>query len=163
MRWLWYPHYKTSDSSTRAPAALCPCQCEFSRIMKTASQHPGILCYLGAPGCGLSVNSGIWQGCVILSCSELHFWGWNAIPHLVSHSANLLTPSCSASQSDWSLICLYMMQSSAKSLVFEAILSGRSFLFFLPIRLNLHGGHQMGFGIQVQKGGEVSWIKEVNS
>ena len=25
--------------------------------------------------------------------------------------------------------------------------------FFLPIRLNLRGGHQTGFGIQVQRGG----------
>ena len=44
---------------------------------------------------------------------------------LVSHSANLLRSSCSASQSDWSLICQYTMQSSAKRLVFEEILSGR--------------------------------------
>ena len=55
----------------------------------------------------------------------LHFWRWNAISQLVSHSANLLR-SFSASQSDWSLICLYTMESSAKCLVFEAILSGRS-------------------------------------
>ena len=27
------------------------------------------------------------------------------------------------------------------------------FSFFLPIRLNLRGGHQTGFGIQVQEGG----------
>ena len=26
-------------------------------------------------------------------------------------------------------------------------------VFFLPIRLNLRGGHQTGFGIQVQMGG----------
>ena len=41
--------------------------------------------------------------------------------------------------------------------------------FFLPVRLNLRGGRQTGFGVQVQKGGErgegggVSWIKEVSS
>ena len=37
--------------------------------------------------------------------------------------------------------------------------------FFLYV-FNLRGGHQMGFGIQVQAGGGgggVSWIKEVNS
>ena len=28
--------------------------------------------------------------------------------------------------------------------------------FFLPIRLNLRGGHQTGFGMQVQRGGGVS-------
>ena len=34
--------------------------------------------------------------------------------------------------------------------------------FFLPLRLNLRGGHQMGLGIQVQNGGAGvggSWIK----
>ena len=33
--------------------------------------------------------------------------------------------------------------------------------FFLPLHLNLRGGHQTGFGIQVHEG--VSWMKEVNS
>ena len=50
------------------------------------------------------------------------------MPDLVSHSANMLRSSCSVSQSEMSLICVYTMQSSAKSLELETILSGRSLM-----------------------------------
>ena len=43
-----------------------PVNMVFSMIMTTASPHQGILCCLVALGCGLSVDSWIWWGCVIL-------------------------------------------------------------------------------------------------
>ena len=64
----------------------------------------------------------------LVTLSTLHFFGWNAMPHLVSHSASILRSSWSASQSEMPLICLHTMQSSAKSLEFEVILSGRSLM-----------------------------------
>ena len=64
----------------------------------------------------------------LVTLSTLHFCGWNALPHLVSHSASILRSSWSASQSEMPLISLYPMQSSAKSLEFGVILSGRSLM-----------------------------------
>ena len=36
-----------------------PAYCYPVDVMRTVRQHPGILCYLGAPGCGHSVNNSI--------------------------------------------------------------------------------------------------------
>ena len=64
----------------------------------------------------------------LVMLKTLHFWGWNAIPHFGSHSARELRSSWSIKQSSGLLICRYTMQSSAKSLVLETILSGRSLI-----------------------------------
>ena len=54
---------------------------------------------------------------------ELHFPGWNSIPHVSSHSSRC----CNMSWSCCVCMVLYRIQSSANDLVFEATDSGRSF------------------------------------
>ena len=58
----------------------------------------------------------------------LHLSGWKAIPHFFSQAASLFRSSCSMSQSCWDLICLYKIQSSAKSRVLDWMQSGRSLI-----------------------------------
>ena len=64
----------------------------------------------------------------LVMLKTLHFCGWNAIPHFESHCAKVLRSSCNTTQSSGLSICRYTIQSSAKSLVFEVILSGRSLI-----------------------------------
>ena len=54
-------------------------------------------------------------------------------------------------------ICKFMKKGFHGISQFQMFESGiaieLTFVTFLPIRLNLRGGHQTGFGIQVQRGG----------
>ena len=59
---------------------------------------------------------------------ELHFPGWNFIPHVSFHSSRWCRSCCNMSQSCCVCMVLYRIQSSANNLVFEATDSGRSFI-----------------------------------
>ena len=58
----------------------------------------------------------------------LHLSGWNSQSHISSHVASSLKSSCSWRQSWIDLTVRYMIQASAKSLVLEVTVSGRSLM-----------------------------------
>ena len=81
--------------------------------------------------CVLLTDMDIWEGRVVtlrVLPRVLHFCGWNSMPHLSSHSANLTRSSCNASWSARSLIVRLTIHSSANSLVLDPMLSGRSLM-----------------------------------
>ena len=132
MRWFWYPHCKIAGCDAKTPAywrlSLWSYRCGSSRI-KRLQIDTQVLCAVlelqDVTFQSIGVSSGIAWSCYTQDAAFLRM---ERHTHLISHSANKLRSSCSASQSDWSSICLYTMRSSAKSLVFDAILSGRSFM-----------------------------------
>ena len=101
------------------------CRYGFSMTMTTVSQYmyQDILCCLAALGCGLSVDSCIWWGCMIKQAKHTTLLRTECMPYFVFHSSSILRSSWSASKFEMPLICLYTMKSSVKSFEFEVILS----------------------------------------
>ena len=106
-RWLLCPDYKTEGCVLRNPACYWPswrsCQCASSKKELSEGQPLDILLSLQSWGCVLSACMGVWWEIWLDTLRTLHFWGWNAMPHLASHSAKASRSCCRAAQSLWSL------------------------------------------------------------